>query len=497
MTDFMKGLVYFPAGYTRDQRPEIEWIFKNIAIPTGANWIRLHNWCFQDSIRKTEVYCKPDEVLSDEDYIHLVNVAHSLGMRVMSEHGINCCHDPEGYWTGDIGKVYDDKQWAAWFESYGKMILQEAELAEKAGTDYFSMAAELESTTHREKEWRELIAKVREVYHGKVSMAYSEESSLQQVQFWDALDAIGVHPYFLDLPNVTDPTVDQLKTAFIPRANRLEALSKKWNKPILISEIGFWSVHTMTQNYNNSDDPNYIDLQEQNDLYQALFETFYGKAWVNGIFCYAISGSTYAAEPWNTGLDYIGKPAENVIRSFYGVPPFPTTTPVMMPGANLNTIQVVYDDTLNSPWSNYPPNGDPAGIQFDQSDISESGNAIKVKLNRWDALDFSRDDIDWEKYQWLEFDMFVEPGNVQKFLTISVTLRDTSYQSSLFTVGLLQSQFITGGELQPGTWQHIRIPLDVFGPLLSHYVTISLSGFSAIQDKPFTLYLDNVVLSGK
>jgi hypothetical protein len=158
---------------------------------------------------------------------------------------------------------------------------------------------------------------------------------------------------------------------------------------------------------------------------------------------------------------------------------------------------VVYDDTLNSPWSNYPPNGDPAGIQFDQSDISESGNAIKVKLNRWDALDFSRDDIDWEKYQWLEFDMFVEPGNVQKFLTISVTLRDTSYQSSLFTVGLLQSQFITGGELQPGTWQHIRIPLDVFGPLLSHYVTISLSGFSAIQDKPFTLYLDNVVLSGK
>jgi len=55
------------------------------------------------------------------------------------------------------------------------------------------------------------------------------------------------------------------------------------------------TVHTATQNYNNLDSSNQIDLQEQADLYQALFNTFYGKEWVEEIFCYAFEGgSNYA-----------------------------------------------------------------------------------------------------------------------------------------------------------------------------------------------------------
>lgn len=244
MTDFMQGLVYYPAGYGGDQRPETDWTLKNIVLPTGANWIRLHVACNQDSVQSTQVSCNSQELLSDEGYLHLVKTAHNLGLRVMSEHRIESIGWVNS-WAGDIGDKYNEQQWAEWFASYGKSILHYAELAETAGTDYIIIVSELESTTHREKEWRELISKVREVYHGKVSMAFSEESSLQDVQFWDALDAIGVHPYYLDLPGVTDPTVEQLKTAFLPHANKLEALSKKWNKPILISEIGFWSIHTM------------------------------------------------------------------------------------------------------------------------------------------------------------------------------------------------------------------------------------------------------------
>lgn len=497
MTDFMKGLVYFPAGWGGDNRPENDWILQNIALPTGANWIRLHNWCFQDSIRETDVYCKPDEVLSDEGYIHLVEVAHSLGMRVMGEFGINCCHDPEGYWTGDIGKAYNEEQWSAWFESYSIAMLHYAELAEKTGTDYFVLAAELESTTHREKEWRELIARVRQVYHGKISMTFSNEDSLQEVQFWDALDAIGVHPYYLDLPGVTDPTVQQLRTAFLPYANRLEVLSEKWNKPILIDEIGFWSIHTMTQNYNNKDLPNPIDLQEQNDLYQALFDTFYEKEWVSGIFCYAISGSNTPAEPWNTHLDFIGKPAENVIRSFFGAPPFPTSTPIAPPASDLNATETIYDDGLNPSWSVYQPEGEPAYILFDQSDIAVNGNAIKATLPHWYSVDFSNDNVDWSKYQWLEFDMYIEPRDVPKGFSIGVTLRDTAYQSSIFAVELVQSQFIADGTIQPGTWQHVQIPLAAFGPLLSNYRTIIISRYGIGENKPITLYVDNVLLSGE
>jgi hypothetical protein len=56
MTDFMKGLVYFPAGWGGDKRPEIDWIFENIVLPTGATWIRLHVPYSQDSVESTRVY---------------------------------------------------------------------------------------------------------------------------------------------------------------------------------------------------------------------------------------------------------------------------------------------------------------------------------------------------------------------------------------------------------------------------------------------------------
>lgn len=495
MTDFMKGLVYFPADWGGDARPETDWILEHIVLPTGANWIRIHMGCFQDGIESTRVYCKPQEGVSDQTYLRLVKTAHSLGLRVMSEHLIDSS-GWESSWSGEIGNKYDEQQWTEWFNSYSKMILHYAELAETAGTDYLIISSELESTIHREIEWRELIKKVREVYHGKISMAYSEESSLQSVKFWDALDSITVHPYYLDLPDITDPTAKQLTEAFLPRAKRLEALSKKWNKPILISEIGFPSVHTITQNY-NLPSSNQIDVQEQTDLFQAVFNTFYGKDWVAGIFWYAFEGGSNYAEPWNPHFDYIGKPAEDIIRSFYGAPPMPTPTPATFPADGLTTTEIIYDDKLNPAWSNYPPEGNSANIQFDQSEIAVSGNAIKVNLLTFWTLDLKNYSVDWSKYQWLEFDLYADPADPNAY-TIGISLRDASYFQSLFKLELLQSQFIEGGKLQPRTWQHIRIPLDVFGPLLSDYETISIDRPPAGRgNDPLTIYVDNVVLRGK
>lgn len=496
LDEFMKGLVFFPSPPGGNQRPEIDWALENLVLPTGANWVRLHLACDQDDVHSTVVYCKQPETMTDEEYLHFVKTAHELGLRVMSEHRLETVYW-QGYWAGDIGKFYTEEEWAAWFESYGKMILRYARLAEKAGTDYFIMVSELDGTAMREKEWRALIAQVRQLYHGKVSMAFSEEAPLQQAQFWDALDSINIHPYYLDLPGVKDPSVEQLKKAFAPEAERLHALSEKWGKPILISEIGYWSVDTMTQDYNHLDSSNIIDLQEQTDLFQAMFETFYGKDWVEGIFCYAYEGASNFAEPWNIHNDYLGKPAENVIRSFYGAPPMATPTLVTPPEADLANVEVIYADSLNPNWGNYPPDG-PGSVQFDQSAVAVSGNAIRVDYLQWWSLDFRNDAVDWSQYQWLEFDMFVDPAKVPKVYTVSVLLRDDSYQPAVFKIELLQSQFIEGGGIQPGTWQHVQIPLDVFGPFLSHYVHISIERPGTGYDNtPLVTYIDNVVLRGK
>ncbi|MCZ2128242.1 MAG: hypothetical protein LC099_10785 [Anaerolineales bacterium] len=497
MTNFMNGLVYYPAVPGGNSRSEVEWMLENLVVPTGANWIKLHVECNQRDVRSVEVYCDPLHAISDEEYTYLVKTAHRLGMRVMSEHIIATLGWGQ-YWHGDIGKFYTEEQWGAWFKSYGEMILRYAKLAEEVGTDYLVIGPELDSTAHREKEWRELIAQVRAVYHGKVTVAFDEERPLRQAKFWDALDSIGAHPYYLSLPGVIDPSVEQLDRAYEPYAERLKALSEKWNKPILISEIGFWSVHTQTQNYNYLDSSNKIDLQEQSDLFQAVFDTFHGKDWVEGIFCYAFEGWSNYPEPWNIHNDFLGKPSENVIRSFFGAPPLPTSTPIIPPPADLNQTEVIYRDRLNSAWSNYPPEGRPDSIQFDQSDIAMSGNAIKVNLYQFWSLDFRNDQVDFNKYQWLDFDLYVEPKNLPKVYTIGVTLRGPSYQPAIYRVELLQSQFIEGGTLQPGTWQHVQIPLDVFGPRLSRYVIISIDHPGAsTADLPLLIYVDNVVLRGK
>jgi hypothetical protein len=501
ITDFMKGLAYFAEGYGGDTRLETDWTLKNVFLPTGANWIRLSILCNQDTVRLTKVYCKPQENMSDDTYLHLVSTAHSLGLRVLAENQLLTA-DPEGYWAGDIGRFYTEAQWSEWFASYGEMILHYASLAEKAGTDYMVIVSELDSTTARAQQWRDLIAKVRSVYHGRISMAFDEEAPIQNVKVWDALDAIGVHPYFLNLPGVVDPSVEQLTTAYAPAVDRLAALSKKWDKPVILTEVGVWSVHTFTQNYNNLDTSNQIDLQEQSDILQAVFKSFSGKDWFQGIFLYAVEASANFAEPWNIHNDFIGKPAEDVIRSNFGAPPRPTPTPVITPDASLPNVEVIYSDHLHDPWMNYPPQGDPANIQMVQSDIAVNGSAIKVKLLQYWTLDLNNDSVDWDKYQWLSFDLYVAPQNLPQVYTIGVTLRDTSYHPALFKVELLQSQFIEGGKLAPGTWQHVQIPLDVFGPRLSRYRTISIDlpgagRFGADDATPLYLYVDNVVLSGK
>lgn len=117
-----------------------------------------------------------------------------------------------------------------------------------------------------------------------------------------------------------------------------------------------------------------------------------------------------------------------------------------------------------------------------------------ITLPTWQALDFRNDNVDWSKYQWLDFDIYLNaPANTVP-LDLTVTLRDTGYQGSPFRMELSNSQFIDGGQQKIGAWQHVQIPLDVFGPLLSHYGIISISNW---RTDPVVIYVDNLQLRGR
>ena len=105
----------------------------------------------------------------------------------------------------------------------------------------FCIGRELDSTViEREADWRRLIAKVRAEFDGP--LVYSANfDSWDGIGFWDALDFIGVSAYF-PLSDRADPSLGELEAGWDRALGPLEAASKRWGRPVLLTETGFPSI---------------------------------------------------------------------------------------------------------------------------------------------------------------------------------------------------------------------------------------------------------------
>ena len=89
-----------------------------------------------------------------------------------------------------------------------------------------------------ERFWRDLIADVRELYHGAVTYGANFDQ-FDQVGFWDALDAVGVDAYFplgrYGLP--LEQMAPRLRAAWRRTARQLQAVSPAL--PVVLLELGW------------------------------------------------------------------------------------------------------------------------------------------------------------------------------------------------------------------------------------------------------------------
>ena len=302
---------------------------------TGTNWIALTVNIFQDTIASTEVRRDQYGTPTDAALRHMIDLAHSLGMRVSLYPGILLSQDPTHYWT-QIGTAFTtEEQWQTWFTSYRQIIVQYATLAQDAGVDMFFIGQELSSTTHKEDDWRRIAQEVRQVYKGPIiyealnshgagwaetpfgSPPFGEE---QRITWWDALDYIGVMAYY-PLTDKNNPTVEELKSAWVERGwlALLENLSNKYQKPIIFSEIGYESKDGANKQPLSDQIDLPLDLQEQVDCYQAVLEVFLSKPWMKGIFWWQWFANPLWPPIGPSDKRYTpqGKPAEEVLKKFY------------------------------------------------------------------------------------------------------------------------------------------------------------------------------------
>ena len=312
------GLSYMARQSAPFSSPEAERSLSSLAA-TGANWLSLIVFGYQDTIDSTTITYTTKRTDTDSDLAHVIKGAHQLGLRVMLKPHVDLLKDP-AHWRGQIGQDFrSEAQWSLWFASYRDFIEHYAALAQRHGVEQFAVGTELSATAGREADWRTVIASVRKIYDGPLTYAANHGGEEMEIRWWDAVDYIGVDAYYR-LADRDNPTAGELEAAWRSRIASLDELASSWNKPILFTEIGYRSINGATRRPSDWQREAPLDLQEQADAYQAVFETVYNQPWFAGLFWWVWSTDPARGGPADDGYSPYGKPAEAILRSWYASP---------------------------------------------------------------------------------------------------------------------------------------------------------------------------------
>jgi hypothetical protein len=296
--------------------PEADQNLKNLAL-TGANWIAISLRWGQETISSTKISRSEYATATDAELRHVIDLAHSLGIRVLLMPMVHLSNDPtHGHIY--IGSTFNsENQWQEWFASYREFINYYATFSQEAEVDMLFIGNELGATTHREADWRRVISEVRPITYDSLCVGPFPMGEYLRIKWWDAVDYIGVGGYF-PLTDKNDPTIEELKAAWIDKGYlaELENLSKEFNKPLIISEIGYPSIDGVNRIPGSSPFNKTQDIQEQADCYQAAFEVLWGKPWLKGMFWFYWPSNPQVG-PADTYYTPYGKPAEEVLKKYY------------------------------------------------------------------------------------------------------------------------------------------------------------------------------------
>jgi arabinogalactan endo-1,4-beta-galactosidase len=275
----------------------------------GVNWIAISPFAYQKKVDEPFLYGGPgDPTMLQRDLIKVTEDAHARGIKVMLKpHIWSNEFWSGGKWAGDI-EMKNDADDAKWWKNYGEYIEANAELAETAKMDGLCIGLELVkmTTAKHTRDWRALIAGVRVKYHGPLAYGANHAGEVEQVEFWDALDAIGVSAYY--------PLGGE---ELAPYLSKLSVLAAKWKKPVVFTELGYPAHKGALREPWKQDSSLPLDEGIQARAYEGTFRALAAAPFVKGVFVWKwFSGGAdnpHEREPY----DPEGKAAEKIIARWY------------------------------------------------------------------------------------------------------------------------------------------------------------------------------------
>lgn len=275
----------------------------------GATDVLVVVNAYQSNRFASDIAARPGRTPSDATLARTLHQVRASGMRAALMPVVRLEERAPHEWRGVIAPA-DGLD--AWFAAYTRFVLPLAHIASAQGARRFVVASELSSLERYESRWRGVIAKLRAAFPGSLSYSANWDHA-HEVQFWDALDEVGVTGYF---PLLGDGAFSEASLAAAWRAPRaeLQALARRVGKPVLLTEIGYASRRDAgARPWDDSGDA-VIDLRAQQQLYRGFCDALSEAPSVSGFYVWNWFGF---GGPRDAGFTPRGKPAATELAACF------------------------------------------------------------------------------------------------------------------------------------------------------------------------------------
>ena len=250
---------------------------------------------------------------NDGAVAHAARYAQSLGFTVMLKPQIWL----RGSWPGDL-KMLSEEEWDRFFAYYEQWIGHYALLAELFEIDILCIGTELTyATLNHEDRWIDMARRLRSIYSGKLVYAPNWGEEFENLNFWDAFDYIGLNSYY-PLSDKEEPTEEELKAGARSIVERMKKVQKKFNKPLIITEIGYPSTEKPWMLPYQEGRQSEANVEHQALCYRIMLEALSDQDWLAGVYWW--KWPSYLERGGSAHRDRFtpnGKPAADVVASWF------------------------------------------------------------------------------------------------------------------------------------------------------------------------------------
>jgi hypothetical protein len=198
----------------------------------GAGWVAIHPYAAIDDDGRVR-YRDIDPHAPPERFLRPIREAHALGLRIAIMPHL-AYWGSSFAWRGDI--AFDDPQeWARFWREYRAWIEDLAAACREA--DGFVVGNEMDRTLGHEREWRALIAAVRERTDAPLTYA-ANWTAYREVPFWDALDVIGIQAYF-PVAGRPDAPEEEIEQGWRRVVAEVRDFARERGRRVVFTELGY------------------------------------------------------------------------------------------------------------------------------------------------------------------------------------------------------------------------------------------------------------------